>query len=129
MARKPPTFSLNRGPTCSNLKRRDSKADRLRSSGRYQRFRAWFRKRHPMCCDPFGDHVSRGQGAATAQLHHVEPVEQRPDLLCAESNAAALCTRCHGKVTAMERRGAETRQLFHKESGAPPELGGGGSNR
>ncbi|MCH8852573.1 MAG: HNH endonuclease [Planctomycetes bacterium] len=121
MPYKPATFKLNRGPTCSTLKR-NSKASRLRGSGKYKRFRVWFRKRHPMCCDPFRDHVSKGQGAATAQLHHIESVEQRPDLVCVENNAAALCTRCHGKVTAMERRGERTSHLFNPPKIKPPAV-------
>ena len=119
MPKKPKTFSLDRSPECNNLKR-DSKADRLRGSGRYKRFRSWFRKRHPMCCDPFADHVSRGQGAAAVQLHHIIPVTEAPDRLCDPTNAAALCTRCHGKISAMERRGKETRQLFGKVARKPP---------
>lgn len=87
-----------------------AEAARIRSSARWQRFRDWFRARHPLCCDPFGVHGELS--VAVAQVHHVEPLAERPDLACDESNCRPLCTRCHSRVERIERSGESTRALF-----------------
>ena len=83
---------------------------RIRSSARWQRYRAWLKRRHPFCCDPFGKHGDRL--TAAVQVHHVEPLRIRPDLAFTEANTAPVCTACHGRVEAMERTGRDTRHLF-----------------
>ena len=88
------------------------KAKKTRSSIRWQRFREWFIRRHPLCCDPFGHHEEDGVTVATQQVHHIEPLTKRPTLACAESNCAAVCALCHAKTEARERRGQETKELF-----------------
>ncbi len=39
---------------------------RLRNSARYQKFRKWFRARHPLCCDPQRRHSGRQMAALDA---------------------------------------------------------------
>ena len=82
----------------------------LRSSSRWQKFRAFFRDRHPLCCDPFGAHIDDPR--PVAQIHHVEPLAQRPDLALVEANCRPLCTACHGRVERLERAGTATQHLF-----------------
>ncbi len=91
-------------------------AQRIRSSVRWQRFRRWFKSRHPLCCDPFGYHAEDGRVEPTEHAHHIVPLIERPDLACYESNVAPLCVLCHTKVEAMERRGKATWELFRAGS-------------
>lgn len=79
-------------------------ARRLRGSGRYTDFRAWFRNRHPLCCDPLGLHT--GRVVPMSEVHHIEGVTKQT--LCSERDCAPLCTTCHGAISTMERQGQET---------------------
>ncbi|MCH8852017.1 MAG: HNH endonuclease [Planctomycetes bacterium] len=110
MPYKPPTFKPYGASTPAP--KRKTEASRLRNTARWQKFRAWYRKRFPLCCDPFRDHASKGQGAATAHIHHVEPIETRPDLLCDPANCRSVCSRCHGRLNSMERSGQGTKHLL-----------------
>lgn len=47
-----------------------------------------------------------------AQVHHLEPVERRPDLALDWDNLAPVCSRCHGICNSLERRGESTAYLF-----------------
>ncbi len=106
-------------------------AVRFRNSARWQRFRRWFKARHLFCCDPFGHHHEDGTTVMTEHVHHIEPLQNRPDLACVEANCAPLCVTCHGKIEAMERRGEPTQHLFRgwqqelEPSGAVAIKGGG----
>ena len=83
-------------------------AARIRNSGRWKAFRKWFWRRHPECCNPFGSH-----GLVVAkQIHHIVPLAVDGSLAFAETNCAPLCTRCHGRIDAMERRGEGAVDLF-----------------
>ena len=76
----------------------------LRNSAAWQHLRAHFLARHPIC---------GACGAALAtQVHHLQPVERRPDLALDWGNLAPVCTRCHGDCNARERQGLETASLF-----------------
>lgn len=81
-----------------------ARAAEIRSSAGWQAVRARFLALHPVCgvC---------GQ-QLTAQVHHLEPVERRPDLALAWDNLAPVCTACHARCNALERRGEATAQLF-----------------
>lgn len=95
-----------------------SNAQRFRDSGRWKKFRAWFVKRHPTCCDPMGLHPE--QTVATEQVHHIKPLATHPELGCVEANCAPTCDLCHHKIEAIERAGRPTEQYF--------DQGEGGSN-
>ena len=86
---------------------------RIRNSSRWQNFRGWFRRRHPVCCDPLGLHP--GVVEPTGPIHHIIPLSERPDLACVESNCAGMCTPCHGQIEALERKGKPTQHLFRKD--------------
>lgn len=91
-------------------------AKQLRDSVQWQNFRAWFKRRHPLCADPFGHHVEDGVTVAVDHVHHVIPAGERPDLAFVEDNCASLCVLCHGKIEGMERSGKRTAELFAKET-------------
>jgi 5-methylcytosine-specific restriction protein A len=81
-------------------------ADRLRSSGRWRRFRAWFLARNPLCaaCQREG-RVVPGQ-----EVDHVVPlrtlIEQGTPGRCFDATACqSLCTSHHDEKSAVERRG------------------------
>lgn len=102
-------------------RRRDPKlaqAKRIRNSGRWQRFRKWFKMRHPSCCDPF----LNPQPQPTERIHHIEALVGRPDLALSEGQCAPLRMTCHAKVEAMERRGESTKELFRGGRGQSLEL-------
>lgn len=93
-----------------------AEAARIRNSARWQRFRHWFRARHPLCSDPFGDH---GEMQAPAkQVHHVLSLATRPDLACDETNCRPICTVCHARIEGMERAGQPTAHLFDNSNEA-----------
>ena len=81
----------------------------FRNSACWQKFRGWFKKRHPLCCDPFDDHKRQGITQITQHVHHIEEISERPDLATTESNCRGLCTTCHNKVEAMHRAGKPTK--------------------
>ena len=85
------------------------RAKQIRDSVQWQRFRAWYKGKHPLCCDPFNVH---GPMAVVDEVHHIEQLQDRPDLAFAEGNCASLCSACHARVSAMERRGEDSRGLF-----------------
>ena len=79
-------------------------AAKLRNSAAWQRLRAHFLARHPIC---------GACGAALAtQVHHLQPGERRPDLALDWDNLAPVCTRCHAACNSVERRGEPTAYLF-----------------
>ena len=78
----------------------------------------WHKRRHPLCFDPFGEHVKTGAVVPVAQTHHVVSVESRADLSLDEDNCVSLCVACHGRIEGMERSGRSTACLF--EGGGAP---------
>lgn len=79
-------------------------AAKLRNSAAWQRLRSAFLARNPIC-------GSCGRALAT-QVHHLEPLERRPDLALDWANLAPVCTRCHAACDSVERRGESTAYLF-----------------
>lgn len=83
-------------------------AKRFRSSAVWQRFRAWFLARHPLCFNPFNDHSDK----AAEEVHHIVGLQQSPERALDETNCAGLCEPCHTAISAMERAGKNTTRLF-----------------
>lgn len=79
-------------------------AARIRNSAAWQRLRAHFLAVHPIC----GACVA----ALATQVHHLQPVERRPDLALCWGNLAPVCSFCHARCNAVERRGESTAYLF-----------------
>lgn len=76
----------------------------LRNSGAWAELRRNFAAAHPVCG------ICRSE--LTQQVHHLAPVEKRPDLALDWDNLAPVCTRCHGQCNSLERRGETTGHLF-----------------
>lgn len=89
-------------------------AKRLRNSTRWQALRAGFRARNPLCflCNAAG-HTRAGQ-----QVHHVEPLIERPDLAFTETNLRNLCCSCHARIESLDAAGkhAEAVKLLEPKS-------------
>jgi len=64
--------------------------DREYHTARWQRFRAWFLRRHPICssCE------AQGRIEPATVPHHIVPVKQG-GAMYDEGNLAALCRTCH----------------------------------
>ena len=116
MPTRPPTLHERRRGRPA-LRERTTAASRFRSSARWQRFRSWYLNANPLCCDPFGEHKREHRVAAARCVHHIAGLSTAPHLGLDEDNAAALCVKCHGQLEALERRGVQTQQLFHKGDG------------
>ena len=118
MPRKPPTYkppgTMTRPERDKDYQQRhgDDAARKLRSSGRYKKFRRWAIRRHPICADPFGFHRQDSNAVAAQDLHHVVSVAAAPDLVCSLENVVGLCRPCHNRVSALERAGQDTAGLF-----------------
>ena len=80
-------------------KRYDAEQHNQQSAGFYhstqwQKFRRWFIAKHPLC----EECRKHGRTERTRHVHHVEPVEARPDLALVEDNCRALCGPCHNQL-------------------------------
>jgi 5-methylcytosine-specific restriction enzyme A len=58
----------------------------------WERFRAWFVRRHPICADC--------SIKPTKEVHHVRKLRDYPELRLVESNCMGLCKACHAIRTA-----------------------------
>ena len=87
-------------------------AARIRSSARWQGLRDWYKRENPLCADPFGDHAKERRTVSAKQVHHIEPLSERPHLAYDPRNLAGLCCACHRRVEALERAGEPTTGLF-----------------
>jgi 5-methylcytosine-specific restriction endonuclease McrA len=81
-------------------------ADRLRSSGRWRRFRAWFLARNPLCAEC----GRAGRVEAACEVDHVTPLRTLIASGGGQEGFAvdacqSLCKHCHVKKSALERRG------------------------
>lgn len=69
----------------------------------WQRLRLWFLRRHPLCQAP-------GCAAPASQVDHIIPHAGRKDPRFRDpSNLQALCTSCHSRKTARDRKAGLTR--------------------
>lgn len=58
---------------------------------KWDKFRAWFLQRP-------GNQLCAKCGRLAEVVHHIIPIEERPDLRLVASNCQALCRACHEKV-------------------------------
>ena len=81
---------------------------------RWHRLSRWYRRRHPICADPFGVHGSRCEPGA--HVDHIVPLTRGGTN--DESNLQTLCVSCHSRKTV----------LFDGGFGNARALGDGGSS-
>lgn len=100
--------------------------DAMRGSNRWKRLRSIIRNRDPLCRDPFNAHRDTGIIKITKQIHHIVPAADDPELFFDENNLAGVCTKCHGRIDAMEKKGMDATHLFQKMPVKPATKGEGG---
>lgn len=79
----------------------------IRNSGRWVKARRWARAQAPLCGDPFGHHRRFGELVLAAEVDHITPLVDRPDLAFDPANLMPLCRSCHAEKTAAERKSAD----------------------
>jgi len=89
-----------------------TKADQIRHTFRWIRLSRIFRRKHPVCFDPFGHHLEDKSMARASEVHHIQGIASAPALAYHMSNLAALCRLCHERIEALERTGKPTGHLF-----------------
>jgi len=57
----------------------------------WERLRNWYLKQNPLCIDCQGAGIVR----PAVVVHHIEPVDERPDLRLDPQNFRSLCFSCH----------------------------------
>ena len=85
-----------------------AKIRRFRSSSVWQKCRNNFINKNPTCVLCKKDGFVR----LSDHAHHIKPLIRRFDLKLDQKNLAALCSKCHSRVEAMERLGEATEYLF-----------------
>jgi 5-methylcytosine-specific restriction endonuclease McrA len=117
MPSKAESYEQRRGKTIGALKQqihRQRRAERmdnqaqaqiapLRSSKVWQRLRYLILRRQPLCSDPFGFHAEDKATVPAAEVHHIRPAVKDQEAFFDTTNLTALCSGCHGKISAMER--------------------------
>ena len=76
-------------------------AHRLRNTPRWRKVRALKLARDPLC-EECQEH---GVVEPATQVHHVIQLTKRPNLAYDLDNTRSLCTTCHARESARERRG------------------------
>jgi 5-methylcytosine-specific restriction endonuclease McrA len=121
MPSKPRTHLQTIRPDAERQRRRDydvrrrqdpalARAAQFRSSQAWHDLRDRVLRRYPLCCDPYGVH---GEPEAPAkEVHHIEALVRRYDLRRTTTNLAPLCSRCHARVSRVERSGGDAAGLF-----------------
>lgn len=77
-------------------------ARKIRQKRSWRKLSKLMLTQQPVCKDPFGDHGERLEGSQ--QVHHIEPLEKRPDLALVVANLLPVCTKCHAKLEGLEKR-------------------------
>ena len=66
---------------------------------RWQRLARWFRRRHPLCADPFGFHAADGSPKLGHSVDHIVP--RSAGGTDDPTNLQTLCASCHARKTAL----------------------------
>ena len=112
-AKKPCTYpmcpALTTGGRCEQHKRKEQEkydSSRLDSGKRgydsvWQRVRSLKLSRDPLC----EEHLRQGHDVVAVLVHHVEPIEKRPELRLDLGNLMSLCQPCHEDIHGKQRWG------------------------
>ena len=83
----------------NRYRQRPKKTDPFYGTARWQRFRGWYRRNHPLC----EDCLEHGRVVPVYCVDHVKEIKDGGEPL-SEDNARSLCRRCHAVKTAAVRR-------------------------
>lgn len=67
-------------------------------NSRWKRVSERVRRTSPLCQDPFGWHKLSGVFSPAVCVHHINPVDKRPDLMFDSENLLSLCQTCHDAI-------------------------------
>src|SRR6185437_10146984 len=72
----------------------------LYSTSAWRTLRRWQLSQHPAC------EICKAEGRMTlaSLVHHVQTVEDRPDLALSRANLMSLCDSCHSRLHATEKK-------------------------
>ncbi len=80
---------------------RQREADRRESAyrrgydKRWERFRAVYLRKYPLCADC----LKAGRLISATEVHHIQKLAKHPEMKYDEDNLMALCHQCHSKRT------------------------------
>lgn len=78
-------------------------AKRIRSSKQWSDVRRAKLSINPICENPHGLH-KRGMEPVASEVHHIERIQDAPELAFSMGNLMSLCTKCHAVFSAQERK-------------------------
>ena len=87
---------------------------------RWERLARMFRRRHPLCADPFGIHAAEGRVVPGEQVDHIVP--RSAGGTDDWSDLQTLCASCHSRKTALHD-GGFGRPPTHRRGGGRQSLG------
>lgn len=73
----------------------------IRGTKKYTIFMKNFKRKHPLCADPFDIH--KNTVIPSQHIHHIVPFEKDPSKCFDKENLIALCPFCHGCVHRYKR--------------------------
>jgi len=72
--------------------------------GQWQKVRKYHLREHPIC--------QKCRRRLARQVHHIEPISKRPDLVYAEWNLMSVCRQCHAELHRRDRGGMGTNSWY-----------------
>ena len=97
--------------TTSRMKRRNKRDDLYRNNRKkILRMKHQIWKRNGGRCEECG----REFDEELLEVHHIVPVCERPDLICAQSNIHIVCPECHNRLHGRPLGGALLEMLVNK---------------
>lgn len=95
------------------------KADAFRSTYQWQRKREQIKERDHHLCQ-WCQHALHVITSTGIEVHHIEPLEERPDLCDEDENLISLCTADHKKADAGVLPRARLHEIARANGGTPP---------
>lgn len=83
--------------------------DPFYSSARWRTLRRVVLAEQPLCVDPFGYHAADRRTVLAAEVDHLIPRVDCPDLELDAANCQSLCRSCHSMKTGIDQRVAADR--------------------
>ena len=115
MSRKPPRFRPIEEP---RRRRHAPSGDPFYSSKRWRGLRSRFLAQNPVCAEC--ERAGRKPPRPAREVHHVANRIENPSLSFSWENLEALCSECHGRITARERIARPAAPAEPLETSSPP---------
>ncbi len=86
----------------------------IRNRPHVREFMRIMRNRMPVCLDPFGLHWDAEATVVSEDVHHIEPLCDKPEKATDPGNVIAVCRSCHGKLEGAAARGVDTTEACRR---------------